>query len=148
MAAQSNRVEGQPSMPARVRRVNSLGTARSLAAMKVVFKLDPRLTRSLYMGDRWVSPATYTGLQRGTFMVEAKALGRNAQGQQVNASPEWIPADPGMVTVSPPQGNAVTISVHRAGQSRVNVVSGAVSRILSIKATQPSDSTLQVEISQ
>jgi hypothetical protein len=32
----------------------------SLTAVNIVFKLDPRLSRGLYMGDRWVSPPTFT----------------------------------------------------------------------------------------
>ena len=33
--------------------------------IEVSSKLDSRLTRSLYMGDRWVSPATFSVRPRG-----------------------------------------------------------------------------------
>jgi hypothetical protein len=52
-----------------------------------------------------------------------------------------------MVTVSPGQGNAVHITVHRAGQSRLQVTSQEVSKYLSIKAVARNNG-LQVEISQ
>lgn len=122
--------------------------AASLAAIKVLFKMDPRLTRSLYMGDRWVSPPTYTGVQQGTFTVDAVAKGSDAQGRTVKVNPQWIPDDGSMVTVAPGQGPAVVISVQRAGQTRLRVVSGGVTKTLEIRATRPADSALQVNITQ
>jgi FKBP-type peptidyl-prolyl cis-trans isomerase FklB len=77
--------------------------ASDLRDIKMSFKLDPRLTRGRYMGDRWVSPPTYTGVrQEGKeYAVEARAEGLDAKGRPMRISPEWIPSDPGMVTVSP-----------------------------------------------
>jgi hypothetical protein len=95
--------------------------AASATDIKVSFKLDPRLTRSLYMGDRWVSPPTYSGLQEGEFSVQARAQGHDAGGRPVAATLNWRSADPQIVSVAPGQGNAVTITVHRAGESRVRV---------------------------
>jgi hypothetical protein len=114
--------------------------AASATDIKVAFKLDPRLTRSLYMGDRWVSPPTYSGLQEGEFTVEARAQGHDGGGRPVAASLNWRPADPQIVSVSPGQGNAVTITVHRAGESllRLTIEDDAkaviVSKELSVKA--------------
>ena len=89
----------------------------------VSFKLDPRLTRSLYMGDRWFSPATFTTTQDvDRINVEVRAVGRDARGQDARIDPEWIATDPKMVTVSPARGNQVTITVHRAGETRLRVV--------------------------
>ena len=119
-----------------------------LRGIDVAFMLDPRLTSGLYMGERWVSPPTYTRVQEGTSLtVAARAAGRDARGTPINISPTWIPADPEMVTVSPGQGNAVQITVHRAGQSRLQVTSQEVSKYLSIKAVARNNG-LQVEISQ
>jgi FKBP-type peptidyl-prolyl cis-trans isomerase FklB len=120
--------------------------APALADIKVSFKLDPRLTQGLYMGERWVSPATYTGTT-GQDTVEARILGMNAQGKPVSVSPRWIPSDPEMVTVSPGQGGQVTITVKRAGESRLQVTSAGVSKELLVKATQR-DKIMQVEIAQ
>jgi hypothetical protein len=115
-------------------------SAASATDIKVAFKLDPRLTRSLYMGDRWVSPPTYSGLQEGAFTVEARAQGHDGGGRPVAASLNWRPADPQIVSISPGPGNAVTITVHRAGESglRLTIENDAkeviVSKELSIKA--------------
>ena len=131
--------------------------APTLAGINVSFKLDPRLTQGLYMGERWVSPPTYTNNNSRdgkTLTVEARADGLDGKGQATNINPRWIPADPEMVVVSPSQGSAVTITVKRAGQTSVQVASQDISKKLSIKATNPHSSSgnpvqgLQIEISQ
>ncbi len=120
----------------------------ALADINVSFKLDPRLTRGLYMGDRWVSPPTYSGVQDGKFTVDARVQGVDAKGEPVDISPKWIPSDPKMVTVSPGQGNAVQITVQRAGQSSLQVTSQGFTRTLSIKAAAYRGNAIQAEISQ
>ena len=123
--------------------------AAALTGIQVYFKLDPRFTRGLYMGDRWVSPPTYHSvLQAGKELtIEASAQGLDAGGRPVAIAPEWIPADPGMVAVSPSQGHAVMITVRASGQSSLKVATRGVTKELIIKATQR-DNTIQVEISQ
>jgi hypothetical protein len=105
---------------------------------QVSFKLDPRLTRSLYMGDRWVSPPTYQhATQVGeSSTLEARALLVDAKGIPLAASPTWTPADPEMVTVSPSQGNQVKITVRRAGESHLKLAYGRVNKDLTVKALQ------------
>lgn len=125
------------------------GTDATLADIIVSFKLDPRLTRSQYMGDRWLSSPTYTSaLQVGKqAIVEARAKGRDARGKAMAISPEWIAAGPDMVAVSPGQGSVVTIIVKRIGQSRLKVVSQGVTKELRIKGMERSNG-MQVQISQ
>jgi hypothetical protein len=119
-----------------------------LTKIKVAFKLDPRLTQGMYMGDRWVSPPIFTQVGEGKEVtVAATAQGLDATGKLLKISPEWIPEESGMVTVTPGQGDAVRITVKRAGQSKLKVVSSGVSTELLIKATNQGD-TIQVEISQ
>lgn len=121
--------------------------APPISDITVSFKLDPRLTKGLYMGERWVSPPTYTGGQQGNeFTVEARAHGR-AKGGLVDISPRWIPSDPDMVAVSPGRGRDVKITVQRAGESTLEVASQEVSKKLSIKAWYQGNA-LQAEISQ
>ncbi len=120
----------------------------ALVDINVSFKLDPRLTRGLYMGERWGSPPTYSGVQEGVFSVDARVQGLDAKGQPLDISPKWIPSDPKMVTVSPSQGNAVQITVHRAGQSSLQVTSQGFTRTLSIKAAAYRGNAIQAEISQ
>ncbi len=112
------------------------------------FKLDPRITRAQYMGDRWVSLTTYSINQNGTSAtVDARAHVTDVTGQQVPVRPRWRPADPAMVTVTPDEGSDVTITVHRAGESRLQVTADGVSRDLTVKAVQNKD-LLMVEIAQ
>jgi hypothetical protein len=123
--------------------------AASASGIKVSFKLDPRITRGMYMGDRWVSPPTYIGTQAGKeITVEARVEGLDAGGKLTGASPAWTPEDPDMVRVSPGQGRQVRITVRRAGQSILKVTSPGFSRELSIKATPYMGTAFQVEISQ
>lgn len=77
--------------------------------------------------------------------MEARADGIDARGKSANARPQWIPSDPEMVTVIPDQGREVKITVRRAGQSRLKVVTPGFSRELSIKVTYQGNAT-QVEI--
>jgi hypothetical protein len=114
----------------------------------VSFKLDPAITKGLYLGERWASPPTHTRVQEGkTCTVEARAGGIGAKGKPVKIRPRWIPSDPKMVTVTPVEGSDVKITVQRDGQSKLMVVSPGVSKELSIKAAYQ-DNAIRVEISQ
>jgi hypothetical protein len=115
----------------------------------VSFKLDPRLTRGLYMGDRWISPPRYMAVQDGNELtVEARAEAR-AHAHAVNIEPQWTASEPDMVTTSPSQGRHVKITVRRVGQSTLTVATPGFSREFSIKATTTNDGrSLQVEISR
>jgi FKBP-type peptidyl-prolyl cis-trans isomerase len=119
----------------------------SFTDIKVSFKVDPRLTQGVYMGERWVSPPTYVQVGEGKeCTVGARAEVIDAEGKRVDISPEWIPADAEMVSVSPGQGKEVHITVRRAGQSSLKVASQGISRELIIKATYENNAT-KVEIS-
>ena len=91
--------------------------ATGLSDIKVSFKLDPRLTRGMYMGERWVSPPIYSRVQEPgkPLTVDARVEGRDVQGRPVNINPRWIASDPDMVSVSPARGGAFNILVERAG---------------------------------
>jgi len=122
--------------------------AASLPAIKVSFKLDPRITRGMYMGDRWVSPPTFTGVQAGKeTTVDARVEGIDTGGKLAAASPVWTPEDTDMMRVLPSQGRQVRITVRRAGESALTVTWGKVTRNLTVKATTRDD-TIQVEITQ
>lgn len=121
-----------------------------LAGINISFKLDPRLTQSIQMGDRWVSPVVYTRVQElgKPLIVDVKVDGLDLAGKQVAVSPAWIPSDPMLIEVSPAQGEQVQITVLRAGQSSLNVIAGEISRELNIKAIAYLGDTMLVEISQ
>lgn len=136
-----------PASDGKARASASVGSG-ALAAIDVSFKIDPRLTQSLYMGDRWVSPPKFNSAQAGSSVkVEARAHGRDATGRTVSIKPRWTAADPEMVTVTSGEGATVTIAVRRAGRSTVQLNSHDISRQLTIKAIHHG-SSLQVEIAQ
>jgi hypothetical protein len=122
--------------------------ALPLSDIKLDFKLDTRLTKSLYMGDRWVSPPTFTqvGIEHANqVIVEAVAYVLDAKGRPLNTTPRWVAAQPDAVAITRTQGNRVKLTVKRAGETTVEVVSQGLSRKLSIKAVARGD-TLQVDI--
>jgi hypothetical protein len=126
----------------------ALPGAAPRAGITVAFKLDPRLTQGLYMGERWVSPPTFMGAgDAHSVTVEARAEGRDARGRRMRIAPRWTPADPHLVTVIPREGNEARITVHGPGQSSLEVASPEFSRTLQIKAEYRHD-VLLVEIAQ
>jgi len=120
--------------------------AAALTDIEISLKVDPRLTKGLYMGDRWASAPTYNGTA-GQDSVDARVQGVDAGGKKTAISPQWVPSDPEMVTVSPGQGSEVKITVKRAGESRLKVKAGGVSKELAIKAAYKGEA-IQVEIAQ
>jgi FKBP-type peptidyl-prolyl cis-trans isomerase len=122
--------------------------AVAIRGIEVSFKLDPRLTRSLFLGDRWVSPATFSAPAQGkTATVRASARGIDESGKRVGIEPAWIAADPGMVQVTRHGGGDVSITVKRAGASQLAVVFQGITKKLAVEATRRGDG-LAVEISQ
>jgi FKBP-type peptidyl-prolyl cis-trans isomerase FklB len=120
----------------------------AVAGVTVSFKLDPRLTQGVYLGERWISSPKYTCAQQGkTCTLEARAQGIDARRRAVKSRLEWIPSDPEMVTVTPGEGKEVQITVHRPGESRLRLTSQGVSKELTIKAHNQGDALL-VEIAQ
>ena len=133
-------IKAQPS--------KTVPTDATLTGIEVSFKVDPRLTRGLYMGDRWISPATYTPINQGkTSTIEASAKGLDARGKRVKISPEWIAADPKMVEVKAGRDNEVMITVKRAGESKLRIVSAGITKELAIKAAKQGNA-IAVEIAQ
>jgi len=119
-----------------------------LDRLKISFKLDPRLTQGLHMGDRWVSPAIFTTTGTGGLVsVPARASGVDAEGRSFK-SPTWWPAEPDMVAVTPGQGAQVEITVLRPGESRLTVGEHGATRILMVKAVEREGGFWQVDISQ
>jgi FKBP-type peptidyl-prolyl cis-trans isomerase len=108
--------------------------------------LDPRVADPTHGGNRWVSPPTYFGANAQD-TIEAMAQGVDRKGAAARISPNWIPSDPGMVSVSRGQGNQVKIVVKRAGESKLTVAAGAVSTDLIVQAKYV-DSFIHVAITQ
>ena len=79
--------------------------------------------------------------------MEARAEGKNASGERVEARPRWVPADPPMVTVTPGEGRDVKIAILGAGETRLVVAAEGISRDLTVKAVRKGDA-LSIEVSQ
>ena len=123
-------------------------TAGAPETLRISFKLDPRLTQGLYMGERWVSPARYNAAGSGqSLSVQAQALGVDARGRPKKIAATWTPEDTNVVTIASRQGNLATLTVHRPGASSVTVTGAGLSTVLHLKAAHVGK-VLQVEISQ
>jgi hypothetical protein len=122
--------------------------AGTLVGIDVSLKVDPRITRGLYMGDRWVAPTRYSRVQDGKkLVVEARAFGLDHRRALLRIDATWASADPRIVTVSPAKGGEVTLTVHRAGQTTLTISHGTFSRRLAVRASEERGS-LRVNISR
>ena len=120
----------------------------SVTSIQVLFKLDPRITKGMYMGDRWVSPATFTLMgDEQKCIISAQATGLDAQKKEVAISPTWKPGKASMVQLSSVQGNKVEITVLQEGQTDLTVAYGKVSKKLTVKSVRQ-NGVLRVDISQ
>lgn len=98
------------------------------------FKLDERITTSVYMGERWVAPETFTVVQQGAEVsIDARARLVAASGTQ-DAVATWTSDMPEMVTVSTNVGHEVRLTIRRTGQSKLSVTSAAGAAELSVTA--------------
>ena len=120
----------------------------SVESFQVKFKLDSATTKGLHMGEVWASPAKFTGARAGRlFIVEARAVALDANGNDVDLAATWKSANPSMVKVSPRTGKRVNFSVMKPGQGTVQVSYGNLTRKLDIKASYQAG-VMQVEIDQ
>lgn len=125
-----------------------VGAPAAVGEIEMSFKLDPRLTRSLYMGDRWVSPSRFTVPPRGkTSTVTASARGVLTDGRRVEIDPEWIPADSDMVEIAKGRGGTVDVTVKRPGETRITVAFEGIEKAVLVKASERGGA-LVVELSQ
>ena len=127
------------------------GPVTGLASIQFSFKLDPRLTQGLFLGERWVSPPVYTRVQEAgkPLTVDARVSGLDAGGRPLAViSPAWASSDPGLVSVSPAEGEQVLITVLGVGLSTLGVTARGVTSELTINAMPYLDNTLLVEISR
>lgn len=109
----------------------------SITDIKISYRLDPRLARGMYMGDRWGSPVIFsTAGSRKELSIEAQAEGLNAKQKTFHIIPKWSPSDTEMVTVSSVKGkdHQVKILVRRTGKCILKVSALGLTKTLIIKA--------------
>lgn len=105
--------------------------------LSVTYRLDPRVTRGLYLGERWVSPPEFRFVQPGSeYVVVARLQQIDPYGDRTDLNGQWAASDPEMVAISRDAPGQVTLVVRRPGESRVTVTSGTESKVLHIHARQ------------
>ena len=116
-------------------------------ALVVAFRLDPALTRSLYMGERWVSPPVFDFVQPGqTFTVRAKVQSLGRDGEPTDLSGDWTTGNPEMIEVARGHGE-VALRVREPGDGTLTVATGAGTKTLHVHATRTPDA-MRVAFSQ
>jgi FKBP-type peptidyl-prolyl cis-trans isomerase FklB len=105
----------------------------SINSIQFSFKRDPRLVDPFRGQGPWVTGTNYTGATAQD-TVEVRVEGVNGAGRATKVNAEWIVSDPGMVAVSPSQGDDVNIKVLRAGESKLKVSYQGISEELAIRA--------------
>ena len=126
---------GSPAVPPGLQQA-----AAPAPKMVVTFRLDPAVTRGLYLGDRWVSPSTFHFAQPGTrYVVQAKLQSIDAQDDRVDLSGDWSTDDPEMIAIERHPHGEVTIVIRRAGEGRMFVSAGGVTKQLRVHARQTED---------
>jgi hypothetical protein len=87
--------------------------------LRLYFKLDPRLTQGLQMGERLVSPDTfYTTLQAGTELtIEAEGRGLDIVGDKRDVPLTVVAADPASAEVTRGVGNRLKVKLRGCGKT-------------------------------
>lgn len=108
-------------------------TGPTVTDIKLSYKRDPRLVDP-YRGIGPWAPGPNFGGATAQDTVEVRAEGVDAAGRPTKISPKWFPSDPKIVTVSPSQGDDVKITVHRAGESKLQIAYQRLSKELVVRA--------------
>jgi hypothetical protein len=125
-----------------------VGAAQDIESFRVKFKLDTATTKGMMMGEVWVSPPQFTGAVAGrAFTVEARAVGRDAEGREVAIPAVWKSDNPGVVRVTPGKGEKVTLTIKKSGEGTVEVNYGKLTRNLAVKASSETG-VMKVQIDQ
>lgn len=136
--------ETQPGPPQGAAEVPASGDVR----LQFAFRLDPRLTRSLHMGDRWVSPPKYSRTGDSSLLtIRARARVVGDGPPRAPAGALWMASEPDMIAFTPDRGDEVEVVVLRAGESWITVNTGEVRGALRVKAS-PAGGRLRVDIAQ
>ncbi len=105
-------------------------SASTVADIQFIWKRDPRVVDSFRGIGPWASGPGFGGaMAQDTVEVRTEAL--NAAGKMASIGAQWSASDPEMVTISPSEGDDVKITVHRDGQSNLNVsYQGSLKRLV------------------
>ena len=116
------------------------------STLVVAFRLDPNVTRGLFLGDRWVSPPTFAFAQPGDrYVVHARA--QPGEDSEDVIAAQWATTDPDMIAIAQESDGAVTITVDRPGTAELRVTARGESKILQVAARKHPDA-MEVEFRQ
>jgi hypothetical protein len=126
----------EAAMPLRT----SAPAPRAKSRLVVAFRLDPDLTRGLYLGDRWVSPPSFNFAQPGDrYVVHARMQAVGADGERTDVSGDWSTSDADMVGITRGDGGEVVIDVDKAGTAELRVAAGGETKVLQVLARRVDD---------
>jgi len=119
---------------------------RPIAAIHISFKVSAITPENFYMGEVWTYTIREAQVGEKT-TIEAKAVGLDAQGNQVDINPAWKAGDPAMIDIFPGQGVRVRLTILKDGKSDIMVAFKGISKKLPLKAWHR-DKVMYVEITQ
>ena len=139
----------RPEVSAPARRVHPATAAPAPESRLVVaFRLDPDITRGLYLGDRWVSPPSFAFAQPGNrYVVHARMQTVDPGGERTDVSGDWSTSDPDMIGITRGKGGEVLIEVDQPGQATLRVAAGGEAKVLQVHARRIADA-MEVDFRQ
>jgi hypothetical protein len=114
----------------------------------IAVRLDPDVTRAMFLGDRWVSPPSYVFAQPGSdYVALAKAQYIDELGERMDLDGAWTATNPAMVGLTRYENGQVMVVVRRTGESELRVDTSRGSRNMHVRARQVNGG-MQVEFNQ
>jgi len=114
----------------------------------VAFRLDPDLTRGLFLGERWVSPPSFFFAQPGSqYVAQGKAQYVDAFGERADVAADWATSVPDMIALTRHGSGDATIVVRRPGDGEFTVATRYGTRHVQVHARQVGDG-MQVDFRQ
>lgn len=114
----------------------------------VAFRLDPDLTRGLFLGERWVSPPSFFFAQPGLqYVAQGKAQYVDAFGERVDVDADWATSDSELITLTEHVSGDATIVVRHPGDGEFTVATRYGTRRVQVHARQVGDG-MQVDFRQ
>ena len=114
----------------------------------ISFRLDPGLTRGMYMGERWVSPPKFSAAGKGQELtIAARSALMGAGGRLAAIRAEWSAGDAGRIFLSSLHEEEVAIRVLCDTDSTVSAAYHGRITVLRVRS-RCRDGAITVEISR
>lgn len=122
-----------------------------VVALSILYKLDPRLSGGVHMGERWVSPRLYDIVSGDhTYTIEVMVEAVDSNGARTVVDADWSSSDTDVATVTPRKGDGVAIHVRGQGAARLEVSAGGLYQVIYLNAAYQTAqcANLRVKVSQ